>query len=584
MPLLQNLKISAKLLLGFMAVLALTALLGAFAIWQMGRINQAATDMAERWTPALRALYDIRTLVPRVRSAQAQHILATQSAEMDSFEKNIHAWGEQIKQRYADYAPFAETAEDKANYAQLGQLLKDYGENHAKLVAESRQQHTEEARVLLSVTGLKLNQQMVAAIDKLVKSTQAGSDRADRDAAQSYANARLWVLGQLAVTIALGLALAVIIARMVSRPLGEAVKVAQAVAGGDLSTRIEARTRDEIGQLFAALRHMNESLVHIVGQVRQGTDSIATASAQIASGNNDLSARTESQASSLEETAASMEELTSTVRQNADSARQANQLAASASQVAVRGGDVVAQVVTTMDGINAASQKIADIIGTIDGIAFQTNILALNAAVEAARAGEQGRGFAVVASEVRSLAGRSAAAAKEIKALIDDSSAKVNAGSTLVAQAGETMQEIVGSVRRVTDIMGEISAASQEQTAGIEQVNQAVVQMDQVTQQNAALVEEAAAAAQSLQEQARGLQQAVSVFKLAHEPLTASAATAPGRAAAPSPKPAPAVKAAPKSVAAAPRPAAKSAAPTAPKLAAAPKPVAAGSDDDWETF
>ncbi|MFT3812337.1 MAG: methyl-accepting chemotaxis protein [Acidovorax sp.] len=580
MPLLKNLKISTKLLLGFLAVLALTALLGAFAIWQMGRIKQASSDMADRWTPALNALNDIRALVPRVRSAEAQHILATQREVMDGFEKNMDAWGAQIKKRYASYAPFADTPDDKAHYEQLGQLLRSYGENHAKLIAESRQLHTEEARTFLSGTGLKLNQQMVATIDKLMQSAQEGSDRANESADATYANARLWVLGQLVVTIALGLALALAIARMVSRPLGEAVKVAQAVAGGDLSTRIEAKTRDEIGQLFAALQGMNESLVHIVGQVRQGTDSIATASAQIASGNNDLSSRTESQASSLEETAASMEELTSTVRQNADSARQANQLAASASQVAVRGGDVVAQVVTTMDGIHTASQKIADIIGVIDGIAFQTNILALNAAVEAARAGEQGRGFAVVASEVRSLAGRSAAAAKEIKALIDDSSAKVHAGSTLVAQAGETMQEIVGSVRRVTDIMGEISAASQEQTSGIEQVNQAVVQMDQVTQQNAALVEEAAAAAQSLQEQARGLQQAVSVFKLAHEPLSATAAT---RAVAPPPKAAPAPKAAAKPIAAKPAPRPVAAPPKA--VAATPKAVAAArSDDDWETF
>jgi methyl-accepting chemotaxis protein len=263
-----------------------------------------------------------------------------------------------------------------------------------------------------------------------------------------------------------------------------------------------------------ALKDMNDSLVRIVGEVRNGTDTIASASGQIAAGNLDLSGRTEQQAGSLEETAASMEQLTATVKQNADNARQANQLAVAASGVAVRGGSVVAEVVGTMGAINASSRKIVDIIGVIDGIAFQTNILALNAAVEAARAGEQGRGFAVVAAEVRNLAQRSAAAAKEIKTLIGDSVDKVEEGSKQVAEAGKTMDEIVDSVKRVTDIMAEISAASQEQTSGIEQINQAIMQMDQVTQQNAALVEQAAAAAASLQEQASNLSQGVSVFKL----------------------------------------------------------------------
>jgi methyl-accepting chemotaxis protein len=287
--------------------------------------------------------------------------------------------------------------------------------------------------------------------------------------------------------------------------------------------RLDPSGRDEPARLLQALQHMNDSLVKVVSDVRSGTDAISTASGQIASGNQDLSQRTEEQAASLEETAASMEELTGTVKQNADNARQANQLAQLASEVAVKGGSVVGQVVDTMGGINAASRKIADIITVIDGIAFQTNILALNAAVEAARAGDQGRGFAVVASEVRSLAQRSAAAAKEIKALIDDSVSKVEAGSELVGQAGETMQEIVGSIRRVTDIMGEIAAASAEQTRGIEQVNQAITQMDQVTQQNAALVEEASAAAQSMREQANNLVDAVSVFKLADGPATVGA-------------------------------------------------------------
>jgi methyl-accepting chemotaxis protein len=272
--------------------------------------------------------------------------------------------------------------------------------------------------------------------------------------------------------------------------------------------------------LLQALKDMNGELVRMISQVRGGIDTIATASSQIAAGNQDLSSRTEEQASSLEETASSMEELTSTVKQNADNARQANQLALTASGVAEKGGEVVSQVVTTMGSINDSSRKIVDIINVIDGIAFQTNILALNAAVEAARAGEQGRGFAVVAAEVRTLAQRSANAAKEIKSLINDSVDKVAAGSRLVNQAGVTMEEVVGSVKRVTDIMAEIMAASQEQSAGIEQVNQAITQMDQVTQQNAALVEESAAAADSMQQQASTLSQAVAVFRIESRPAS----------------------------------------------------------------
>ena len=302
--------------------------------------------------------------------------------------------------------------------------------------------------------------------------------------------------------------------RSITRPLDSAVKLARAVAEGDLTQRIDVHSNNEVGQLMQALKDMNDNLVKVVAQVRMGTDTVATASTQIAAGNLDLSSRTEEQASSLEETASSMEELTSTVKQNAENARQANQLVVSTADVAAKGGQVVGQVVDTMASIKDSSRKISDIIGVIDGIAFQTNILALNAAVEAARAGEQGRGFAVVASEVRNLAQRSAGAAKEIKTLIEDSVGKVDAGGKLVDEAGKTMDEIVTSVKRVTDIMSEIAAASQEQSAGIEQVNQAIAQMDEVTQQNAALVEEAAAASESLQDQADNLSQAVSVFKL----------------------------------------------------------------------
>ena len=310
--------------------------------------------------------------------------------------------------------------------------------------------------------------------------------------------------------------------RSIVAPLDEAVAIANAVASGDLTNRIEVNSTNETGRLLQALKTMNDNLSDLVGKVRMGTDEITTASGEIASGNSDLSQRTEEQASSLEETASSMEELTSTVKQNADNAHQANQLAAGASEVAMKGGSVVGQVVQTMSSINESSKKIVDIISVIDGIAFQTNILALNAAVEAARAGEQGRGFAVVATEVRTLAQRSAAAAKEIKELINDSVSKVDEGTRLVDEAGVTMDEIVTAVKRVTDIMSEISAASQEQSSGIEQVNQAVTQMDEATQQNAALVEQASAAAESMKDQAQALTHAVSTFKLAGTHSTSS--------------------------------------------------------------
>ena len=326
--------------------------------------------------------------------------------------------------------------------------------------------------------------------------------------------AELTVLGLLLFGLASALALATVFVRSITGPVAEAVTVARAVADGNLRIEVPIRGTNELGQLMQALDTMRQHLAQVVGDVLQGSESLATASAEIAQGNNDLSARTEQQASALEQTAASMEQLGATVKQNADNARQANQLALNASTVAVQGGEVVGQVVQTMKGINEASRKISDIIQVIDGIAFQTNILALNAAVEAARAGEQGRGFAVVASEVRSLAGRSAEAAKEIKTLISASVQRVEQGTALVDQAGSTMTEVVGAIRRVTDIMGEISAASNEQSLGVSQVGEAVTQMDQVTQQNAALVEEMAAAADSLRSQAGQLVQTVAVFQV----------------------------------------------------------------------
>ena len=529
----RNLKISSKLLLAFLAVLALTTFVGLYAVMRLSQINQASVDIATRWMPSSRMLLTIRATTARYRANELQYLISTSDQDIKAFDAIMSDLWSKIQTNYENYASFIHTEQERASYDELGRLRSAYAREHAMIMTLARNGRKDEALVLAQGESLELSRRLYDQIDRMVQIDHDAGQEANRHANDLYSSARAWVVGLLAASIALGLALALALARIVARPLIEAVGVAQAVAEGDLTRRIQATTTDETGQLLHALHRMDQSLIHIVRQVRNGTDSIATASSQIASGNNDLSLRTEHQASSLQETAASMEQLTVTVRQNTDNARQANQLAASASTVAQQGGEVVSQVVDTMDAIHASSRKIADIIGVIDAIAFQTNILALNAAVEAARAGEQGRGFAVVAAEVRALARRCADAAKEIKLLIEDSNGKVSTGSALVAQAGQTMQNIVSSVRNVTDIMGEITAASVEQTAGLEQINQAISQMDQSTQQNAALVEQAAAAAQSLQEQAYGLQQAVSVFKLERGmELTALPAT-------PQPMPAP---------------------------------------------
>ena len=509
-----NLKIAKKLLLSFLAVIALTAVLGIFSILQLTKVNQASTEIATNWLPSIRLGLQMQASLARFRVSELQHILSNDEVDMLEAEKVMQTRLGLLRKDQVAYEALVSEPEEKIIFPQFKQTVEQYLVESKKVLALSREGKKDEARAMFKVDSVKLFRLASGQLDSLVKINDDGTTRSNEGADIAFSAARNWIIGLLIGAIVIAVALAFWIAGIVSRPLAQAVKVAQSVADGDLAADIHAVSNDETGQLMRALKAMNDSLLKIVREVRLGTDTIATASTQIASGNLDLSSRTEEQASSLEETASAMEELTSTVKQNADNARQANQLAVSASAVAQEGGAVVGQVVATMGSINDSSKKIVDIISVIDGIAFQTNILALNAAVEAARAGEQGRGFAVVASEVRSLAQRSAAAAKEIKVLIDDSVEKVTSGSKLVEQAGSTMAEVVGSVRRVTDIVGEISAASQEQSTGIEEVNRAITQMDEVTQQNAALVEEAAAAAQSLQDQAGKLAQVVSVFKL----------------------------------------------------------------------
>ncbi|WP_324780772.1 methyl-accepting chemotaxis protein [Thiobacillus sedimenti] len=518
---LANLSIKSRLVfvIGFLSVLLVGV--GIMGLASLSSTNAALRSVYHDRTVALGQLDRISMLVN-----QNQITLAEVTAgQLSAFPDDVSAVDgkvtavtdtiQTIESLWKSYLATSLTPEEKKLADQFDANRRHYGRSGmipavAALRAHDFQQASELLQGPLTETYPAVRKSMEA-----LTALQMEVARKEFAAAEArYALVRNVSIAVIAFGVLLAGIIGAWLVRAIARPLKEAVRIAEAVAAGDLTQTVEVRSHDETGQLLQALKNMNAALVGIVGQVRTGTDTIAVASREIASGNADLSSRTESQASSLEETASSMEELTSTVKQNAENARQANQLVVSTADVAAKGGAVVGQVVDTMASIKDSSRKIADIIGVIDGIAFQTNILALNAAVEAARAGEQGRGFAVVASEVRSLAQRSASAAKEIKTLIEDSVGKVDAGSELVDEAGKTMDEIVTSVKRVTDIMSEIAAASQEQSAGIEQVNQAVGQMDEMTQQNAALVEEAAAAAESLQDQAAKLAEAVSVFRL----------------------------------------------------------------------
>ena len=528
---LANLKIGTRLALGFGIICAMLVLMAALSNAMLARVNAGTDEIVNGRMPKIEMTGHMQADINDIAIAIRNMMLTDDPDDRQKLVEEVMEHRRSMNAILAGLDKSLASARGKELLAQMKQETASYVSGQDKLIRLINLDELDAARSLLkSELRPLLVRLKKATADQSALQKQIALDAA-AEAAGTYRSTSLLMWGLGIGALALAAAVAWWITRSITRPVNQALEVANTVAAGDLTSRIEVDTRDEMGQLLQALKTMNENLARTVGVVRTGTDTIAVAAAQVAAGSQDLSSRTEQQAGALEETASSMEELTSTVRQNADNARQANVLAEAASQVAQRGGAVIGQVVGTMSDIDASAGKISDIIGVIDGIAFQTNILALNAAVEAARAGEQGRGFAVVATEVRNLAQRSAAAAKEIKALIHDSTDKVANGSKLVADAGATMQEIVDSVRRVTDIMGEITSASQEQTAGIEQINGAVVEMDHVTQQNAALVEEAAAAAEAMKEQAAKLNAAMAAFRIgAGEAAAPEAVRAPQRA------------------------------------------------------
>ena len=527
----RDTKIATQLKLGFGLLALLIALVSGEAILKLNLVQDEFTLVLDDRYPKVEKLHGVNEDINQIARSMRNMLLMTTPADIQKERATVEQSRKAITESLAELDKLITSDKGRASMKAVDDARAAYLPGQTRFLELAAGGKTDDARNLLLKEVRPLQLAYMKAVNDAIDfqaELMAQSGHA-AEAAVAEGKSTMWGAAAFAI-VAAGL-LAMWIIRSITAPLNRAVEVSRAVAEGDLSMDLQVSGQSETAQLLHALSTMKDRLNRIVGEVRQNAEGVATASAQISQGNNDLSSRTEEQASALEETAASMEQLTSTVSQNADNARQANQLAISASSVAIEGGQVVGQVVDTMKGINDSSRRIADIISVIDGIAFQTNILALNAAVEAARAGEQGRGFAVVASEVRNLAQRSAEAAKEIKELITTSVERVDAGTQLVDQAGTKMNEIVASIRRVTDIMGEISAASTEQSSGMAQIGEAVTQMDQATQQNAALVEESAAAAESLKTQAEHLVGAVAFFKL-RAGDSAYAASAPSRAVA----------------------------------------------------
>ena len=523
----KNLTIGARLGSVFTLILVLMLAVTIIGVWRMSGASQMTDQMVNNRLPNERMVAEWFKVIEVNAARTTTAWRATDAAE----QKEVEAQMKKSSARATEIqTTLATSITDPTAKAALDKVLdtrKAYTEARARVFKEKAAGNLDVAKEIFDKDMAVKREAYLASLSRLSDTQQALIDRTGKAIHANYESGRqlMMVLGAIAVVFAA--VCAVVITRSITRPIGEAVRVARAVASGDLTSTIVVDSEDETGQLMGALKSMNDNLVGLVKQLRSGTDTIHTASSEIASGNLDLSSRTEEQASSLEQTAASMEELTVTVKNNAAHAREASALAVDASSIAREGGDVVGEVVATMGSINESSRKIVDIISVIDSIAFQTNILALNAAVEAARAGEQGRGFAVVAAEVRNLAQRSAGAAKEIKQLIGDSVEKVDAGSRLVEKAGATMDNVVSSIGRLSRLVSDISTASHEQQDGIEQVNTAITQMDGITQENAALVEEAAAAAASMQDQALQLSRLVDTFTLA--PAAAAAHAAPAR-------------------------------------------------------
>ncbi|CAB5704016.1 Aspartate chemoreceptor protein [Delftia tsuruhatensis] len=592
----NNLRIGLRLGGGFTILLLIMLLISVTSILSMGHMARSTTEITDVALAKERMISDwFRNIHSGSRRTTA--IAKSSDPSLATFFAEDAAESSRQSGKLQDrIEPLLQSQEEKDIWVEIKKARAGYLSGRDVVTKAKAEGRAEDAERLFTQEYQPATQRYIDMVQRLLDMQRAAIDDSAQTVLARFSASRSAIIAVVSLAFVLGALAAWWITRSITRPLAEAVRVARTVASNDLTSRITVDSRDETGQLLQALRQMNDNLAQVVGQVRSGADSIATASGQIDAGNQDLSSRTEQQASSLEQTAAAMEQLTSTVKQNAENARQANQLAASASQTAVQGGKVVAGVVDTMGGISESSRRIADIIGVIDSIAFQTNILALNAAVEAARAGEQGRGFAVVAGEVRALAQRSASAAKDIKDLIADSVSKVEAGTRQVAEAGRTMDGIVQSVQRVSDLVAEITAASQEQSSGINQVHQAISQMDSVTQQNAALVEEAAAATGSLKSQVHQLAAAVSVFRIDGAPATSAAAARPPAHTPPSMAQGPARPLAAKAAsnaraATAPAtpsvPAASAAArlPASTTKPAAPAPAGSPADDgDWTSF
>ncbi len=576
----NNFNISVRLSIAFSVLILVIAAIVTLGLARLSDINKALDLVVNDRYKKINIINTISGKVDDVAISLRNQLLMTEPAQIAGEQKTIETLSAENTKLYDQLGSLIVNPEARAKFDKVTETRKSYSALRKEIDRLATSGEKDAAIKLMLEKMVPLQKIYFTQLDELSDTQQKLMDNSVAEAEATYAATRniMLVSGVLAALFAAFIAWT--ISRSITRPLNRAVEVAETVAAGDLTAVIQAYSTDETGRLLQALAAMNQKLKAIVLEVRRGTDSMVTASTQIATGNLDLSSRTEEQASALEETASSLEQLTSSVKQNADHTRKSSELAGNATQVANQGGEAVKQVVQTMGAINDSSRKIVDIISVIDGIAFQTNILALNAAVEAARAGEQGRGFAVVASEVRGLAQRSATAAKEIKELINDSVGQVTAGTELVAQAGSTMDEVVQSIEQVSHIVGEISAATREQSDGIEQVNQAIMQMDNTTQQNAALVEEAAAAAQALQDQAQRLLELVSVFRLDDVGAAPSPVlrTAPLRAAAPAP--APALPGKP----AAAKPQAVRAAPATPAPRALPASTKEDKSEEWETF